>query len=116
MAKKTIDINTLTGVQMKQAGFTSGYIQFIFMGSKESKGGVFAATKDENTVMFVKKEQKMAEEIKTYIEGILSNKGQTQVAATTSGADEILKYKELLDQGIITEEEFQAKKKQLLGI
>ncbi|ACK93689.1 MULTISPECIES: DUF4429 domain-containing protein [Bacillus] len=114
--EKTIDINTLTGVQMKQAGFTSGYIQFIFMGSKESKGGVFAATKDENTVMFVKKEQKMAEEIKTYIEGILSNKGQTQVAATTSGADEILKYKELLDQGIITEEEFQAKKKQLLGI
>ena len=79
------------------------------MGSKESKGGVFAATKDENTVMFVKR-AKMAEEIKTYIEGILSNKGQTQVAATTSGADEILKYKELLDQGIITEEEFQAKK------
>ncbi|WP_257150403.1 SHOCT domain-containing protein [Bacillus toyonensis] len=31
-------------------------------------------------------------------------------------ADEILKYKDLLYQGIITEEEFQAKKKQLLGI
>ncbi|WP_257143293.1 SHOCT domain-containing protein [Bacillus wiedmannii] len=48
------------------------------------------AIKYENTVMFVKKEQKMARDI--------------------------LKYKELLDQGIITEEEFQAKKKQLLGI
>ena len=33
-----------------------------------------------------------------------------------SGADEILKYKQLLDDGIITEEEFQAKKKQILGI
>lgn len=31
-------------------------------------------------------------------------------------AGEILKYKELLDQGVIIEEEFQAKKKQLLGI
>ena len=31
-------------------------------------------------------------------------------------ADEIKKYKELLDMGIITKEEFDAKKKQLLGI
>lgn len=30
--------------------------------------------------------------------------------------DELKKYKELLDQGIITQEEFDAKKKQLLGI
>ena len=32
------------------------------------------------------------------------------------GADEIKKYKELLDNGIITQEEFEAKKKQLLGL
>ena len=47
--------------------------------------------------------------------------GKEKVAATpaqpaASGADEILKYKQLLDAGIITEEEFQAKKKQILGI
>ncbi len=34
----------------------------------------------------------------------------------TSSADEIRKYKELLDDGIITEEEFEAKKKQLLDL
>lgn len=33
-----------------------------------------------------------------------------------SSADELKKYKELLDQGIITQEEFDAKKKQLLGL
>jgi len=33
-----------------------------------------------------------------------------------SQADEILKFKNLMDQGIITEEEFQAKKKQLLNL
>lgn len=33
-----------------------------------------------------------------------------------SKADEIRKYKELLDDGIITEEEFDKKKKELLGI
>ena len=33
----------------------------------------------------------------------------------TSSADEILKYKRLCDEGIITEEEFNIKKKQLIG-
>ncbi|HDT6578858.1 TPA: SHOCT domain-containing protein [Bacillus cereus] len=115
--EKTIDINNMTGIQIKKANFfTNGYIQFIFMGSQESKRGVMAAATDENTVMFTKREQKMAEEIKEYIESILVNKSKSQVAASVSGADEILKYKELLDQGIITEEDFQAKKKKLLGI
>ena len=34
----------------------------------------------------------------------------------TSNADELKKFKELLDTGIITQEEFEAKKKQLLGL
>jgi len=34
----------------------------------------------------------------------------------TSTVDELNKYKELLDGGVITEDEFQTKKKQLLGI
>lgn len=33
-----------------------------------------------------------------------------------SAADEILKFKKLLDDGILTKEEFDDKKKQLLGI
>ena len=33
-----------------------------------------------------------------------------------SNADELKKYKDLLDQGIITQEEFDAKKKQLLDL
>ena len=33
-----------------------------------------------------------------------------------SPADEILKYKNLLDAGAITQEEYEAKKKQLLGL
>lgn len=37
-------------------------------------------------------------------------------AQALSGADEILKYKGLLDAGIITEEEFSAKKAQILGL
>ncbi len=36
--------------------------------------------------------------------------------SSTSSADEIMKYKKLLDDGIITQEEFESKKKQLLDL
>ena len=40
----------------------------------------------------------------------------TPTAPAASAADELKKFKELLDIGIITQEEFDAKKKQLLGL
>ena len=40
----------------------------------------------------------------------------TQSNNSTSNADELKKYKELFDGGVITQEEFDAKKKQLLGL
>ena len=40
----------------------------------------------------------------------------SEVFNTTSNADELKKYSDLRDQGIITEEEFQAKKKKLLDL
>ena len=49
---------------------------------------------------------------------IIQNEKHSETSAEnrTSTADEIRKYKVLLDDGIITQEEFEAKKKQLLGI
>ena len=44
------------------------------------------------------------------------NNSQTNASASVSVADELKKYKELLDMGIITQEEFDAKKKQLLDL
>tara|TARA_Y100001968_G_scaffold189834_1_gene173993 strand:- start:409 stop:558 length:150 start_codon:yes stop_codon:yes gene_type:complete len=43
-------------------------------------------------------------------------KYQPRIHTTISNADELKKYAELKDQGIITEEEFQAKKIQILGL
>lgn len=45
-----------------------------------------------------------------------SNNLESPSAPQTSAADEIKKFKELLDSGIITQAEFDAKKKQLLGL
>lgn len=48
------------------------------------------------------------------IEQQLANKPQASTQAISS-ADELKKFKELLDSGVITQEEFDTKKKQLLG-
>lgn len=42
--------------------------------------------------------------------------GVPQAPDTIGGADKLIMYKELLDSGIITQEEFNQKKKQILGV
>lgn len=42
--------------------------------------------------------------------------GNATIQAALSPADELKKFKELLDMGVISQEEFNAKKKQLLGL
>lgn len=61
------------------------------------------------------------EEIATQIRKLLNDRQDKPGATTTihqevSNADELKKYKELLDSGIITQEDFDAKKKQILGL
>ena len=66
---------------------------------------------------------KNAEEIYKVISNLLierqQNKGNATIAVTpqiSDEADQLKKYKDLLDSGVITQEEFDAKKKQLLGL
>lgn len=61
------------------------------------------------------------EQIHTEISKLLNSrqnnkKEQTTVVNNVSNAEELKQYKELLDNGIITQEEFEAKKKQLLNL
>lgn len=61
--------------------------------------------------------RKYADDIAGILDGIMSKNAKiNNNQATMSNADEILKYKKLMDDGIITEDEFMAKKKQLLGL
>ena len=72
---------------------------------------------DPNTVQINSKEQyEIAIKIRDYIENKQADKIVSSNVQLLSSADEILKYKKLLDEGILTQEEFDAKKKQLLGL
>ncbi|WP_292731597.1 DUF4429 domain-containing protein [Nostoc sp. JL31] len=69
---KEIPISRITAMQFKRAdALTKGYLQFSIQGGIESKGGVFAAVSDENTVMFSELEQLEFEEIKRYVNSVI---------------------------------------------
>ena len=67
---------------------------------------------------------KNANEVYEVINNLLVNRqkeknqniGTTTVVQNSDEADKLKKYKDLLDSGVITQEEFDAKKKQLLGL
>ncbi len=109
---KTIYYNDLTAVQFKKAGRIAGHIQFSLLGGRESVGGVFAAFLDENTVTINSKENDTAEKMVACIQEKIKETRSTAV----SSADEIMKLKKLMDMGVITQEEFDTKKKQLLEL
>ena len=111
---KDIYLNTITGIQLKKPGMTTGYIQFQTVGSQDNKGGVTGAVQDENTVIFGgKKNFKTAEEMKRRIEELI-HQPIASVAAPVSVADELAKLGSLRDQGILTDAEFEEQKKILL--
>ena len=123
--EKMIPISSITSVQMKVGGRIVGYLQFSILGGNEQNsrsgllGNLAGATADENSMRIDEVEQNViAKKIKSYIEEKLLERSMPQAAAVVqqvSVADELLKFKQLFDAGVLTREEFDAKKKQLLG-
>ncbi len=120
--EKSIKINDIVSVQLKEAGFTRGYIQFITSGTLEHKVSITKDNHDENTIFFDggKKCQANidANEIKNYIENYNLKSQQVVVNPTiveTDKYDKLKKIKELLDEGIITQDEFEKEKNKILN-
>lgn len=115
---KRINFTDITAIQFKEpAGMSVGFIQFAFPGSGESKAGVVGAINDENSIPVQPTDVALARQIVDYIETRrVELKLPTTVVQQASAADELKKFKDLMDMGIITREEFEAKKKQLLDL
>lgn len=119
---KEILIKNISAIQMKDAGWTNGYLQFVFTGSQESKGRMFDAAKDENSIVFntwQKKEfhtiKKLIDERRQELEN-LKYQNNTTASQPNHSPSDLEKFAELRDKGIITSEEFEAKKKQILNL
>jgi hypothetical protein len=116
--EKRIPIRSVLSVQFKKAtDLTAGYIQFETAGGSQhaARGGVFEAAGDENSVVFSLQDMPQFEAFRKKVNELLESspdQGQGQI----STADELAKFAKLRDEGIISEEEFVAKKKSLLGL
>jgi len=110
---KTIPYSSIIAVQLKKAGLVAGFLQLTLKGGSEAKSGLFQSTTDENTVNFHSRRNKIFEEAKQLIEERINSNG---TPAKSSNLDELEKLAELKAKGIITEEEFNAKKKSILGL
>lgn len=116
--EKSIPIAAISAVQFKPAGgLNNGFIQFAYSGAKECTGGVFAATKDENSVVFTGRQEAAFAALRDEVLRRQSaGQAQSAAPATASAADEIERFAALREKGLLTDEEFQAKKRQLLGL
>lgn len=114
---KTIPFYSITAIQFKQAGLMKGYLQFTIPGGNESHGGAFAAVSDENTFVFDEANNNKAVVIKNFIEARIKEirTSQSVKPAAVSLGDELTKLAALKTQGLLSDEEFQAAKKRLIG-
>jgi Domain of unknown function (DUF4429)/Short C-terminal domain len=115
---KEILISTITSIQFKPANMlTNGYIQLAFSGGKESKGGILDATKDENTVMFNRGQQGTFEALRDELNRrmIAARKPAQAAPAAVDFTAQLERLARLREQGILTDEEFQAQKARILA-
>jgi hypothetical protein len=116
--QKDILFSQISSVYLKKATtLSNGYIHFSLLGRDESRGP--DPTRDENTVMFRGARQPDFDKIKAAIETKMAAARTTVTRprlSTMSYIEELEQLAVLRNKGVITEEEFAAKKRQILGI
>ncbi len=114
---KKIPTAAISAVQWKPAGLTNGFIQLSIGGAdrQAAKGHrTMNAAKDENSVVFTKKQQPAFETLRAALEQAIAGQ-HTPAAPAASVADELGKLAELHRQGVLSDQEFAAEKRRLLG-
>ena len=113
---KTFPYSSVAAIQLKKAGMTAGYLQFTLVGGREAKPGLKESITDENSITFQAwgHNNKMFLEAKQLIEQRMLG-SRTGIVQPINNAEELAKFSELRDKGVMTEEEFQKKKQQLLA-
>lgn len=119
-SEKRLPISQISSVQFKPAGkITRGYISFTMPGAQEKQSratkNVQRAWEDENSMVFLSDANKDFEILRDAVESAISNLGSPVVAASSHG-DEIARLATLHKEGILSDEEFTAAKKKVLGL
>jgi hypothetical protein len=116
---RTIQVSTITAIQMKPAGLMMGYILFSYAGSKPFMGGMWEATQDPDAFLFGKVLNGEVAEFKALVEKKMRESKQSAPAPAKNSSgtltDELRKLAEFKNQGILSQAEFEAAKNKLLS-
>ena len=122
--EKRLHVSQISAVQWKPAGaFVNGFIQFTVPGGNERRSAFGSQSKsaaqDENSVMFTKQQQPEFEKLRATLDEAVAQQHTPQQhsapVAPTSVADELGKLSALLQQGMLTQPEFEQQKARLLN-
>lgn len=124
--EKRIPLGQVVAVQWKEPGaMVRGFISFTITGAQENKRGfgkqTIDAAKDENAVIVAKSQAEEFRKLRAIIEeAVAAREIRTSTAGSVSAsalstADELAKLAQLRDQGVLSQEEFDAQKAKLLG-
>ena len=117
---RAIPIGQISGIQFKpSAPLTAGWIKFLIPGTAERTrrpGAMIRedALRDPNTVPFYRKNQAAFVELKETLERAIAHQASAG-RGSESVADELAKLGLLVQQGLMTPEEFETAKAKLLG-
>ncbi|MBG9785254.1 SHOCT domain-containing protein [Shouchella lehensis] len=125
--QKTIQIKEINSISLSKNTFVSGKIQLHYNGFQDRRNGILASAANELSITNINEynrflqAKELIERIKHYHDSYNEtgydnsyNQYAEPVHTPRSTADELREFKSLLDEGIITEEEFEQKKAQLL--
>ncbi|MGW1171238.1 DUF4429 domain-containing protein [Streptomyces sp. NPDC002550] len=120
--EKRLHISQIASIQWKPAGpIVNGFIQFGIPGGVErrSKAGrqTQQAAGDENSVVFTKQQMPAFEELRKLLDAAIAqhHTPQQPTGRAPSIADELTKLGQLVQQGLLTQTEFEEQKARLLG-
>ncbi len=115
---QTVYYDDIADVVVAHGGIMQGRFSIEKKGQQGADSGGVQFGSKPYMVGLTKKHNNVADELREYIlNKVKSSKssGTSQVSGA-SVADELKKFSDLKDQGILSEEEFDAKKKELLGL
>jgi hypothetical protein len=115
--EKDILISQIVSIQFKKAGlFNNGYIEFILMHNHERHDKDSDYEIYDSIVTYRPGQQRAFEAFREALEAKLTGGLNKAPSVATTDLDELDKLASLRDRRVITEDEFNRKKKQLLDL
>lgn len=115
--EKKIPYEMINGVEWNKAStWRNGYISLAVEGEIKNENGLKGAVKNATSIIFFPKSNDDATKCVDFITEKIKNQTlETKNAAHMNQADELIKFKKMFDEGIITEEEFNKVKEKIIN-